>query len=308
MNSQKPADVTELNISLDEVMRLEGIHPTSTVIPDSIQSLADPKSVGYAQAMSAASFDIVNIDLCNSIGNAPPLNEQEGCYEAIRQILDFQRRRRPADQPWVFFLTTRANHGTINANARERFFDCLLRNVHDHADVELAVSEALNLDQARLLAFRSGSIENDTAFENAFAAAVSKWLLQMLGSSPPIGTIKLLPSSCAYSVHKPGSRDMLSLGFMCQTIHAPVHDAAGLAAPGVKTVLPSEPKAAADIIRLVPNLTHVDEILADPEKFEAMVSDTAEFMRSARFDAAKYVEWARKDRQKTASSTTVTAA
>ncbi|MGH8075712.1 MAG: PP_RS20740 family protein [Lysobacter sp.] len=294
------SDQTELNISLDEVMRLDGIDQESTVILDPLQSLADPNSVGYARAMGAASFDIVNIDLCNSIGAAPPLDKQAGCYEAIRQILDLQRRRRPAEEPWILFLTTRANHVQVHVEARAKFFDCLLRNARDHAEVDQAIRSGLNLDQATLAAMQEGAIQDDTEFENAFAAAVSKWLLQMLGSSPPAGTLELLPSSCTYSVRVPGSRDMLSLGFLCQTIHAPSHDAAGLAAPAQPAQFPTEPQAAAAIIRLVPQLAHVDAILADPVHYDAITVEASELMRSARFDAAKYIEWARASKERQA--------
>jgi hypothetical protein len=286
------ADQTELNISLDEVMRLDGIDQGSTVILDPLQSLADASSVGYARTMSAASFDIVNIDLCNSIGAAPPLDEQVGCYEAIRQILDLQRRRRPPEEPWILFLTTRANPGRVHADARARFFDCLLRNARDHAEVDQAIRDGINLDQVAIEAMQACPVQDDAAFESAFAAAVSKWLLQMLGSSHPAGTLRLLPSSCAYSVRVPGSRDMLSLGFLCQTMHGPPHDAAGLAAPALPMPFPTEPQAAAAIIRLVPQLVHVDAILADPAHYDAIAAEASELMRSARFDAEKYVEWA----------------
>ncbi|GAC1674417.1 MAG: hypothetical protein NVS9B2_23890 [Steroidobacteraceae bacterium] len=294
----KLTEQTELNISLDEVMRLDGIDQGSTVILDPLQSLANPASVGYARTMGAASFDIVNIDLCNSIAAAPPLDEQMGCYEAIRQILDLQRRRRPAEEPWILFLTTRANHGAVHDDARARFFDCLLKNAQDHAEVDQAIRDGIRLDQAAIAAMQAGPIQDDTAFENAFAAAVSKWLLQMLGSSQPAGTLRLLPSSCAYSVRVPGSRDMISLGFLCQTIHAPPHDAAGLAAPVQPMRFPSEPEAASALIRLLPQLAHVDAVLADPATYDAIAAEASELMHSARFDAQKYIDWAgsRKER------------
>ncbi|PXV57113.1 hypothetical protein SAMN04487785_1202 [Dyella jiangningensis] len=284
---------TELNLSLDEVMRMQGVDQESTVILDPLQSLADPKSVGYARTMGAASFDIVNIDLCNSIGAAPPLDQQLGCYDAIRQLLDFQRRRRPADEPWILFLTTRANHGRINAEARVRFFDCLLRNARDHAEVDQVIRDELHLDQSALSAMQAGPVQDDSAFENAFAAAVSKWLLQMLDSSPPAGTLRLLASSCAYSVRVPGSRDMLSLGFFCQTVHAPARDLAGLAASVEQPVqFPSEPEAAIEIIRLIPRLAHVDGILSNPDTYDTVTLEASDLMRSARFDADAYIDWA----------------
>jgi hypothetical protein len=290
------ADQTELNISLDEVMRLEGIDQGSTVILDPLQSLADTKSVGYARTMAAASFDVVNIDLCNSIGGAPPLDEQMGCYEAIRQILYLQCLRRPAEEPWILFLTTRADHKTVNVDARVRFLDCLLGNARNHSEVDNAIRDGLKIDQATLAKMKTGPIRDRGLFENTFAAAVSKWLLQMFGSSHPAGTLRLLPTSCAYSVYRPGSRDMLSLGFLCQTIHAPPHDAAGLAASARPMQFVTESEAASALIRLIPQLKHVDTIVADPTIYDALVTETAEFMIVARYNGEKYIEWAQSNK------------
>jgi hypothetical protein len=283
---------TELNISLDEVLSLPGVSSQSEVVLDPLQSLADPKSVGYSKAEQYAPFDVINIDLCNSLGNAPPLNDQRGCYNALQRIIELQRRKRPPDQPWLLFLTTRSDLASVNNEARGRFFDCLIRNIEQHdAIVRPAVLEGLGLTLDQLTSLRDGAPQDGTAFEPAFAASVGKWLLQLLGAAP-VGTLTLQPSSCFYDVH--AANDMVSLGFLCQTIIAPAVDPAGLAAPGIPQAGGlSEPEAAAAMIRLMPQIRNVDDVLrANDGAYAQAVEEAAAFMGTARFDEAQYRTWA----------------
>ena len=285
-------DETELNLSLDEVMGLSHIAQESSVVVDAIQSLADPASVGFSRIQAVGSFDVVNIDLCDSIGANPPDNDK-AYYDTLQQLIDSQRRRRPPDEPWILFLTTRANQETVNQEAKERFLDCLLANVRGHQDVKDAIHEALGLSEQSLNDFRN-QVPGGEGFEKAFAVAVSKWLLQLMGTGAPAGTIELLPSSCVYGVLQPGGMDMLSLGFLFRTNIAPPLDAAGLATTARNAnLVPSEPEAACSVIRRIPDMKNVDEVLrAEPGIYDAVATEAAEFMRYARFDPAKYMEQA----------------
>ncbi len=287
-------DETELNLSYDEVMSLPNVVRESSVVVDAIQSLADRSSVGFSRIEGSTSFDVINIDLCNSIAGAAPESDR-AYYDALQQLIDSQRRRRPPNEPWILFLTTRANSGAINQQAKERFLDCLLANVRDHEDVRQAILEALDLSEQAIGDFRNAGAAAP-GFEKAFTVAVSKWLLQLMGTGAPTGTIELLPSSCVYGVSQPGGMDMLSLGFLFRTNVAPPVDGAGLAAaPQNAHPIPSEPEAACNVIRRVPEMKNVDEVLrSDPGTYDAVAADAAEFMRYARFDYDKYMEQAAK--------------
>jgi len=290
---------TELNISLDEVLSLPGVSSESTVLLDALQSLADPKSVGYAKAEQYGPYDIINIDLCKSVGGAPPLDQQAGCYAALQRIIELQRRKRPPEQPWLLFLTTRGNMQSVQADARAAFFDCLIRNVEKHEDiVRPALQDGLGITPEQLALLGAGTPPAGVNFEPAFAAAVGKWILQLLGVAPA-GTLSLLPTSCFYGIRNPGMNDMISLGFLCQTIVAPAADPSGLAPAGVpQQIFPTEPEAAATMIRLVQQMQNVDVVLGqDSGTYAQAVEDAAEFMGTARFDIAAYRIWALRSKE-----------
>lgn len=89
---------------------------------------------------------------------------------------------------------------------------------------------------------------------------------------------------------------MLSLGFLFRTNVAPPVDGAGLAAaPQNAHPIPSETEAACNVIRRVPKMKNVDEVLrSDSDTYNAVAADAAEFMRYARLDYDKYMEQAAK--------------
>lgn len=297
----KPEDRTELHISFDEVMHLPRADARSVVLPDRFESLAKPKSVGYARAAEIAPFDVVNLDLCGSIGGSAP---NEAMYESVRRILQLQIERRRPDEPWLLFLTTRSNVETVNAFARKSFFDCLLRNTSEHAEVHHAVKESLGLDEAQLKGLRDGCETNELQkFEYAFAAAISKWLLMLLRNAAPIASLRILETSCVYGIRQPCLSDMLSLGFLCQAVVSPPIDASGLAGYKPSTSsMPTEAEAASQIIRFVPKMKNVDAILQTTSGLYAEVTeDAADFMRRARFDAAAYSKWANQQAEAPAS-------
>ncbi|MCC8471956.1 PP_RS20740 family protein, partial [Xanthomonas phaseoli] len=287
--SGSPADEIELNISNDEVMRLPNVDKRSSILLEDFESLADASSVGFTRFQGVGSFDVVNIDLCNSFGGHAP-EENETYYKAIHRIIDSQRSRRPPNEPWIMFLTTRANIATVNVDAKCQFLDCLIANVQSHSSVRDIVNQSLSLTEQDLLELRSGS-KNVENFEEVFAAAVGKWLLKLMGTGAPQGTIELLPTSCTYGIRSPKSKDMLSLGFIFKTnISSPV-DPTNLSSASTGNVgIPAEPDAACSVIQRIPQMDNVDALLlSEAGAYERIALEAAELMRIARFDYDGYM-------------------
>ncbi|WDK32711.1 PP_RS20740 family protein [Xanthomonas campestris] len=287
--SGSPADEIELNISNDEVMRLPNVDARSSILLEDFESLADASSVGFTRFQGVGSFDVVNIDLCHSFGvHAPEGNETY--YKAIHRIIDSQRSRRPPNEPWIMFLTTRANLATVNVDAKGQFLDCLIANVQSHSSVRDIVNQSLCLTEQDLLELRGGnkSVEN---FEEVFAAAVGKWLLKLMGTGAPQGTIELLPTSCTYGIRSPKSKDMLSLGFIFKTnISSPVDPTNLSSASTGNVAIPDEPDAACSLIQRIPQMDNVDALLLSEEgAYERIALEAAELMRIARFDYDGYM-------------------
>src|ERR1700743_396274 len=77
----------ELNISQDEIMKLDFVDKVSEVIPDDFRTVADTKSVGWKKFFLFGPFDVVNLDLCDSFGAAEAELFNDNYYNAVQQVM-----------------------------------------------------------------------------------------------------------------------------------------------------------------------------------------------------------------------------
>jgi len=119
---------TEINISLDEVLRLPNVATQSKIIPDDIRRLSNPSSIGNQTARSLGPFDVVNLDLCDGFGKQEPGIVDDSHYNALAQILSIQLLN---PNPWLLFLTTRVGHADVHAELLRKFQDIYERNLTD---------------------------------------------------------------------------------------------------------------------------------------------------------------------------------
>ena len=112
-SSARPASKaqTELNISLDEVRRMPRVDLMSDVIGDSFARLANQESIAFRKARELGPYDVINLDLCDGFGAQAPGTLDGSYYEAVRCLLALQSRTM---NPWLLFLTTRADKPNIN--------------------------------------------------------------------------------------------------------------------------------------------------------------------------------------------------
>ena len=132
----------QFNLSQHEVYELGFINQHSRVLKTRIETLVNKKSLAYERAIEYHDFDIINIDLCNSL--AAPAEEQYPPYfEAIKTLCDMQIAGRT--RPWLLFLATRAIREQFDDDTKFKLFDCVLQNIQSSPQFAESLQKAFAL-------------------------------------------------------------------------------------------------------------------------------------------------------------------
>ncbi|KAF0220416.1 MAG: hypothetical protein FD174_1317 [Geobacteraceae bacterium] len=282
-----PADPndSELNLSVAELAQREFIDCESLVVPDKFERIGDTSSIAYTRMIEAGPFDIINLDLCNSIAGHVPLEKQDDYYNAIFRIIEFQKSKKA--QPWLLFITTRANEKAVNPSAGRKLFQCIEDNAKLSDEFRGRLATELGIDF---------SLSNPgVTSRNLVGLGLGKWLLKLLIDGQPKWSLKMLDSA-EYKVYPPSAApDMLSLAFECSLIVQPPNDSVGLARhPNTLIAEVAEEKDfALGLIDSVKNIMDLDVMMHGDEQLrKTMIDEAAHLMTDARYDGAKYKAWA----------------
>lgn len=265
------AEQTEQNISLHEVMNLPRVNPRSRFVPDNFTSIAKPSSVGYRTFKSFGSFDVVNLDLCDSVASSHRRYSSRRAYskyfEALNALVARQTRNRVSR--WVFFLTSRCNPSAVSADVTAVWQKCVSQNAKGDAVFAQGV-EALQALEPR-----------DPVL---FTLGLSKWLARWLSSGTPPWKTTLRP--CAqYSVESPG--DMASLGFRFDAVRVSPSDPTGLAGESGQGEIDLdnvEIQCARQFLHQLSTFIDIDQRLRnEPDTHEEMIRQSMELLHLARY-------------------------
>ena len=243
-------------------------------------------SVAYTRMTEAGSFDVINIDLCGSLVGHVPLERQEDHYNAISNIVQFQKENRHL--PWLLFITTRANRESVETKAETRLFQHITNNAQSHASFSSKLTDCFGATSKSITA------DNEKMYHRLIGLGLGKWLLGLLFNGQPKWSIKML-NSAEYKVQKSSKNpDILSLAFECSLIVQAQSDKVGLARPaskGKKDV--EEIDIAMGLIDAVRRLRNIDGLLlGEPVLYSALIAEAALLMKDARYDDKEYKKWA----------------
>jgi hypothetical protein len=287
---------TELNISRHELNSLVGIHPDSLIIPDRFEAIATPNKVAFQHLQGFGSFDVVNLDLCNSVAAHVPLAKQETYFSAILALLEHQSRNRV--DPWLLFITTRVDDKTVQPEALRRLLECLKANIIQHETFRDDLKSFFGLNEITIANATNGKSQlNPHELYHAFCVGFGKWLLHFMGSGQPAWTVDML-DSWSYQVNaKNIAPDMLSLAYKCKQIVAPKKDHFKLGENHHKKdqASISERDAAIKLIPIVKAIENLDTKLSkNSSELKKVIEDAAKLMGQARYDSDLYRKWASK--------------
>lgn len=276
---------TELNVSMDEVKRLVQVDPLSEVIGDDFKQLTNQKSMAFQKACELGPYDVINLDLCDGFGAGEPGVLKPNYYTAVNNLLTIQARN---PDPWLLFLTTRADKPNINATVLQALIEKYCANLAQCQSFKDASLEHFSIETDEAVA---KATDQPKGLLEVFLTGLCKWFLGLaLEHTPPI-SVELI-SVFGYRVDKGAEQeDLVSLALRFVPMHVPVQDPLGLAANTARG--PDEGTLATRALRKVAKRLDADLKLAnDAELLLKMTEDTASLLSLARYDVEKYVEWA----------------
>jgi len=213
--------------------------------------------------------------------------------EAIKTLVQLQAEMRT--EPWLLFITTRADRGSVKRSVMARLFDVVRGNLERNDAFRNKAGEAAMFEPAAIEAeLRSERRLLDDQFLRAFGIGFAKWLLKL---SMQAWKLKLEINACYRVVDSSLAPGMLSLAFRFERLPVHIADPVGLVpqrkASSVRPV-PSEDDLAVRFLDRFTKLVDVDKLLISNARLrEQMICENAELMSLARFDHDAIVEWGR---------------
>jgi hypothetical protein len=284
-----------LQLSLNAVRDLPGIHDRSQVIQDRLQNMADERSIAYDRADEYGPFDVVNFDLCESVA-APACAAEPRYFDAISRLVAIQRGQR---NPWLLFLTTRADKRGVDSASLERLAAGICANSRNHTPFESRLGRFCEGIAASIFQNQSAALVTKWLYDKVsplfflklFGLGIGKWLLALSLRAEPNCNMTMLPTFF-YSVG--GEPDMLSLAFLFEPGPRFAHDPSGLATFVPAPTPLNEGRLATDIIEQMARAENVDDILiCSPEAAAQMIREAGSLLESAGYQRSAYSAWAK---------------
>lgn len=249
------AGQTELNISLDEVLKLPRIDPRSNVIADDFCLLADDSSLAWSHARDLGPFDVINLDLCDGFAKHRPDCLDNNHYNAVNKLMALQSGKK---QPWLLFLTTRTGQQDINEAVLNTLIEKYRRNLAECVSFQEKSSTDFGIaNDTDLLR----EVKTPDGHLSVFLVALCKWMIGIgVGQQPPFKVS--VTSVHGYKVSPDATHnDLVSIAFRFDPTFAPAPDPMGIAR--VEDGRPNECQLATATVRRVKNRRCVDTILRD---------------------------------------------
>lgn len=280
------SDQMEIDLSTEEVKRLEMVDGQSKVMPDDFRSLADHRSMAWSEAQRVGPFDVVNIDLCDGFGKEFPGKIDDTYYNAMREILTIQSS---TNRPWLLFLTTRVGQEYAHGSTFDRLRKVFEQNISTCAEFRDATSGRMRISS---IADIRSAARSPRGYSNIFITGLSKWLVAFGRVSAPKAVVRLC-DLMGYSVKRGAVVcDLVSAVFKVSPVMQPPRDRFNLASSRLVPI-PSECEIAVEIVDVVCNCEDVDASLRDDsEERRELLSRSSALMHAARYDGSEYQRWA----------------
>jgi hypothetical protein len=242
------------------------------------------------------------VDLCGTLAEAPAGQPGPTLINAVFNLVKHQAKTRTED--WLFFLTTRSNKDKVDPGTMQLMLDWLNKLIEQDPNLLNQYIEYGFISAAEIT---DGKIDiakiSESTHSILFTVGLGHWFFASLFNNEPAWRADLLPQY-GYHVflHDPAC-DMISMGFYCKPlVTQPAKDVMGIAhVPALQNVPDKEQtkKNGYDKIhRRIKNLTDVDvKLHNEPELYKVALEESAELLKNAMYDEAKYREFAEAERK-----------
>jgi len=276
---------SDLEISLDEVIKLQFINPNSQLIGDDFSRIAIPHSVAHDRAIKGGPYDIINIDLCEGFAQQPPSDDIKGNYfDTLQHLMVLQARQ---NKPWLLFITTRTDVSCIDPSRLSVLKDLYDKNLREcesflaASTKEFSVCDRASLDNYCL---------QEDGTSNIFLTSLCKWIITLAIKQNPPAKVEL-KSTIGYKVKEEANfPDLISIAIKITPTHHISKDITGLASQADDFF--GEGDLATKVINRLSKQVDADTLLKDDrELLESMINSSKVLLEKARYDIDSYSQW-----------------
>lgn len=283
---------THTTVSEHEVRSLPFVDPQSEILSDEFEEIAKDGSHAYRRTKHFTSFDAINLDLCDAVASRTRQPIQSP-LSAIFKLLQLQTNNRT--EPWVLFLTTRADRQAVNKDVATDFVQILMENIQRYERFRVALQNSRIFSaEAVSQEFKSGSGLSVEEFPNAFGVGFCKWLLSCANHTWLVRQV----DAAGYRVNSDECPDMLSLVFRFDRMHPEIVDPRGI----IRVKRPQKPKQSnneelkenleVEFIQRFAELVDIDvELYRDEHLRQQLIEENADLVSLARYDRDRLVAW-----------------
>ncbi|MFI5161632.1 MAG: hypothetical protein ACHQHN_10170 [Sphingobacteriales bacterium] len=276
-----PEHDAKLEISRSEINSLPYVDGQSKLLPDDIiQISGGEKSIAFDESKEMAPFDIINIDLCDSIAGEAVDEFKENHYKTLNTLMTLQSYRK---DPWLLLLTTRTNKGKVNNDVFKVLKKVYLENLKSCKGFMQKSSTITSVDGEEAL--ENYCLKED-GFTNVFLIGLSKWIQGLGVSQTPQKEVEI-KSIMGYRVwSKATSPDMISIALQINPTNTLAFDKMGLSSQNSPKV--DECDKAIKMLEQLALQINVDEVLTDDGLRDLMKSETIALLKQARYNVEGY--------------------
>lgn len=277
-------EATDLNISLDEMLKSDLVSSRSEIIPDDFKDIGKSKSMAYQKLLSHGPFDVVNLDLCDGFANGQPGAMVDSHYNAMQNLMTLQHKR---VKPWLLFLTTKVSSYDVHRDVMRKFRDIYTQNLDTCAPFEDGSSKNFGISRGDDL---DRLDDCELTLLRVFLVGLCKWFAAYnLDFRPQV--ISEVKSVIGYKVFEGSpTQDLVSIAIKFDPNQTPNVDSFGLGAMAAEYV--DECSLAPKILKRIASITDADDVLDTNQAVkEQMVEETIELLSAARYDPVSVRAW-----------------
>ncbi len=172
------SDTAEASLS-DNELRSQGWefidHVASRTMFDPFERVSVASSLAHKALLEKASFDVVNLDLCNCIARRCSIRA-ESTLEALKVLMDVQHARRA--EPWLLFVTTRTVRDGVDPDIWILLCKLVDKNLTNHEFRTLFGTVCLLATGQSFTDLESSLVQS--TFSKSFGIALGKWVLNRI--------------------------------------------------------------------------------------------------------------------------------
>ena len=268
------------------------VHRESRVINDQVQNIANKDSDSYDYVKNNGPYNIINLDLCNSVANLPPDSKTHTYFDAIGQILEIQRSH--MSEPFMMFIATKTTHDELDPKSLEIITKVCGENIRRSPDFKNKFEQIVEKEAEQLLIKMSkGESISQEVLNKVFGVGLGKWLLHLVKPSAPHWDVSL-EDICCYSIGD-FEPNMLSLAFKFTKVNENISDDYGLF--NIQEVndghIKSESELAIDMLNRSRTILDIDDLLKkDKEKRDKIIKQAGRLLNKSGYSERDYSDWA----------------